>query len=48
MPLAFRADFTVNGDFELFRLGDLTTPGQSPVLLQGVAGGNIADLRWTP
>ena len=46
--LAFRADLNVDGSYDLFRLTDLVTPSQTPVLLQSTQGGSVTELRWTP
>jgi Tol biopolymer transport system component len=42
--LAFRADITTNGSYDLYRMADLVTPNQAPVLMQA---GDVTELRWT-
>ncbi len=48
--LAFVADHRADNDFELFRILDVTTADQAPVLVQGVvAGGDLGDvIDWRP
>ncbi len=46
--LAFRSDIVLDGSYDVYRLVDFTTAGQTPILLQYTQGGNISELRWTP
>jgi Tol biopolymer transport system component len=47
--LAFVADHRADNDAELFRVANVTTTDQAPILVRGVAAsGDITDLLWRP
>ncbi len=47
--LAFLADHRADNDFELFRVPNVTSADQAPILVRGVApSGDILDLSWRP
>jgi hypothetical protein len=47
--LAFVCDHAANNDFAVFRVPNVTTADQAPVLVRGVAAsGDVTDLSWQP
>lgn len=47
--LAFVSDHRADNDFELFRVPNVTTADQAPVLVRGVAAsGDVTELAWRP
>jgi hypothetical protein len=49
LALAFVADHRANNDFEVFRIPNVTTADQAPVLVHGVVvSGDVTALAWRP